>query len=162
MTLEDIYYVGQTIAVVALFLSIVFVGYQIRQNTRAIKATSHHAVTDSFNQLNALLIGDPSLGRMWRLGMAGLKNLGEDEQVSFSFMLLAYSRIFETLYYQYKNGTMEKKLYAAELRTLEWTVARPGFLEWWADNPISLSAEFRAFIDRLIAEASATPARTPQ
>jgi hypothetical protein len=28
------------------------VGLQIRQNTKAIKATSHHAITDSFNAIN--------------------------------------------------------------------------------------------------------------
>jgi hypothetical protein len=155
MTLESIYYIGQTVAVAALFLSIVFVGYQIRQNTMAIKATSHHAVTDSFNQLNSLLIGDPSLGRVWRLGIAGMKNLGEDEQVSFSFMMLAYSRVFETLFYQFKNGTMDKKLFDAELSTLKWTVGNAGFREWWAINPISLSVEYRKFIDGLIADADA-------
>lgn len=162
MTLEEIYYVGQTIAVVALFLSIIFVGYQIRHNTKAIKATSHHAVTDSFNQISSLLIGDPSLGRVWRLGLTGLKNLGEDERGSFGFMLLAYSRIFETLYYQYKNGTMDRKLYDAEVKTLEWAVACPGFREWWADNPISLSREYREFIDGLIAAATQTPPRPPE
>ena len=151
MTLESIYYVGQTIAVVALLISILFVGYQIRQNTKAIKATSHHAITDSFNQLNAILIIDPSRGRVWRLGLLGLENLEEDEQIAISFMMLSYSRIFETLYYQYKNGTMDKKLFDAELKTLTWTVSKPGFREWWANNPISLGAEYRAFIDGLIA-----------
>lgn len=160
MTLEDIYYIGQTIAVVALLISILFVGYQIRQNTKAIRATSHHAITDSFNQLNALFINDPLRGRVWRLGMQDLKNLDEDEQASFGFMLLAYSRIFETLYYQYKNGTMDKKLFDAELRTLKWTVKNSGFRQWWAENPISLSDEYRAFIDGLIANEIAASAET--
>lgn len=153
MTLENIYYIGQTIAVVALLISILFVGYQIHQNTKAIKATSHHAITDSFNQINSLLIGDPSRGRVWRLGMRGMDNLEEDEQTSYSFMMLGYSRVFETLYYQYKNGTMDKKLFDAELKTLKWTVTNPGFREWWAANPISLSDEYRAFMGGLIAEA---------
>ena len=155
MTLEEIYYIGQTVAVVALLISILFVGYQIRQNTKAIRATSHHAITDSFNQINALIIGDPKIARLWRLGMAGSSELNEDEATSFSLMALAYMRIFETLYYQYKNGTMDRKLFDAELNTLKWTAANPGFREWWRENPISLSAEYRDFINGLIAEATA-------
>jgi hypothetical protein len=155
MTLEEIYYVGQTIAVVALLISILFVGYQIRQNTKAIRATSHHAITDSFNQINALIISDPKVARLWRLGMAGSAELNEDDATSFSLMALAYMRIFETLYYQYKNGTMDKKLFDAELNTLKWTAANPGFREWWAKNPISLSNDYRDFINGLIAEATA-------
>ena len=54
--------------------------------------------------------------------MAGAEELDEDERVSVNFMLLANMRIFETLYYQYKNGTLDKKLFDAELKTLKWAV----------------------------------------
>ncbi|HBS30949.1 MAG TPA: hypothetical protein DEA40_04300 [Parvularcula sp.] len=155
MTLEEIYYVGQTIAVVALLISILFVGYQIRQNTKALKATSHHAITDSFNQINALIISDPKVARLWRLGMAGSADLSEDETTSFGLLALAYMRVFETLYYQHGNGTMERKLFEAELNTLKWAVTNPGIRAWWSANPISLSAEYRDFINGLIAEAIA-------
>jgi len=162
VSLEDIYYVGQTIAVVALLVSILFVGYQIRQNTKAIRATSHHAVTDSFNAINTLLMSDQNAARIFRLGMEGLDSLNDDERVSYSYMLLGYMRIFETLYYQYNNGTMDKKLFDAEVKTLRWSVSKPGFREWWRENPISLSAEYRAFIGGLITEATAGTGRPPE
>lgn len=86
--------------------------------------------------------------------MAGTGGLDDDERASIAMLLLAYMRIFETLYYQYNNGTLDKKLFDAELKTLKWTVTEnPGFLAWWVNNPIALSAEFRAFIDGLIRDA---------
>ena len=154
MTLEELSYLSQVLGVIAIFASLIFVGLQIRQNTRALKATSHHAVTDSFNAINNMIANDPAFARRWRLGNAGSEGLDEDERTSVSFMMLGYMRIFETLYYQYTNGTLDKKLFEAELKTLKWAVTmNPGFLAWWAANPISLSAEFRAFIDCLIREA---------
>ena len=155
MTLEDLYYVSQIVAVIGIFASLIFVGLQVRQNTKAIRATSHHAVTDSFNAINNMIANDPAFARRWRLGAAGSEELNEDERVSFGFMSLAYMRIFETLYYQYNNGTLDKKLFDAELQTLKWSLTEehPGTLAWWATNPISLSAEFRAFIDDLIRDA---------
>ncbi|MFM9864361.1 MAG: hypothetical protein ACKVRO_12210 [Micropepsaceae bacterium] len=154
MTLEQIYYISQIVAVVGIFASLIFVGLQVRQNTKALKATSHHAITDSFNAINTLIVSDPKVARLWRLGMAGAEGLDEDERVSFSFMALSYMRIFETLHYQFSNGTLDKKLFDAELKTLKWTVTEnPGFLTWWAANPIALSDEFRTFIDGLIREA---------
>ncbi len=160
MTLETFYYISQIVAVVGIFASLIFVGLQVRQNTKALKATSHHAVTDSFNAINNMIANDPAFARRWRLGNAGSEELNEDERVSFSFMALGYMRIFETLYYQYTNGTLDKKLFDAELKTLKWTVTQPGFLAWWTVNPISLSAEFRAFIDGFIRDAQKeTPPR---
>jgi len=158
MTLDTIIDLGQTLAV---FASLVFVGYQIRQHTRALKATSHHAITDSFNALNVLVYSDPRVARLQRLGLAGLGNFDEDEALQFSWLVLANMRIFETLYYQYKTGTMEEQLYEAELRTLNWLASQPGFQAWWLANPISFSTEFRAFIGGLISEAQAAVA-TPE
>jgi hypothetical protein len=155
MTLETIIDLGQTVAV---FASLVFVGYQIRQHTRALKATSHHAITDSFNALNVLVYSDPRVARIQRLGLAGLGNFDEDDALQFSWLLLANMRIFETLYYQYKTGTMEEQLYEAELRTLNWIASQPGFQAWWSANPISFSAEFRTFMGGLISEAQAAVA----
>lgn len=156
MTLEAIYYISQIVAVIGIFASLIFVGVQVRQNTKALKATSHHAVTDSFNAINNLIVNDPKVARLWRLGMAGAEGLDEDESVSFSFMMLGYMRIFETLYYQYSKGTLDKELFDEELKTLKWTVAaNPGFLAWWTVNPISLSPAFRAFINGLIRDAQA-------
>jgi hypothetical protein len=155
MTLEGIYYVSQIVAVIAIFASLVFVGVQLRQNTKALKASSHHAITDSFNAINNLVLSDPKVARIMRLTLAGSEEMDEDERVSANYMLLANMRIFETLYYQYKNGTLDKKLFDAELKTLKWVVTLPGFLAWWPVNPIALSDEFRAFIDGLIRDAQA-------
>lgn len=153
MTAADISNIAQALAAVATVLSLLFVGVQIRQNTRALKATSHHAITDSFNALNVLVYSDPRVARLQRLGLAGIGNFDEDEALQFSWLLLANFRIFETLFYQYKTGTMEEQLYEAELRTLNWIASQPGFQAWWTVNPISFSTEFRAFIDGLISEA---------
>ncbi len=154
MNLETLYYFSQIVAVIGIFASLIFVGLQVRQNTKALRATSHHAVTDSFNAINNMMANDPAFARRWRLSLAGDDGLDEDERVSVSFMRLAYMRIFETIYYQYKNGTLDRKLFDAELMTLKWTVTQhPGFRTWWATNPISLSTEFRTFIDGLIRDA---------
>ena len=153
MTIETIYYLSQIVAVIGIFASLIFVGLQVRQNTKAIKATSHHAITDSFNAINTLIISDQRAARVWRLGMAGAEGLDEDERTSFNFMMLGYMRIFETLYYQHSNGTLDKKLFDEELETLKWSVTQPGFRAWWPSNPLSLSAEFRAFINGLIRDA---------
>lgn len=161
MTLDEINTAAQTVGVLAVLASLIFVGVQIRQNTLALKANSHHAVTDSFNAINVVLMSDQNAARVWRLGLAGLDNLDEDERMSFAYMALGYMRIFETLHYQFSTGVLEPKLFEAELGTLKWAFTLPGIRAWWADNPISLSTEFRAFIDGLIREAQATSGYAP-
>jgi hypothetical protein len=66
------------------------------------------------------------------------------------FLRLMYMRVFETIFYQRKVGTMEEKLYQAEEKTLMWALALPGHRNWWASNPISFSDEFREYTTELI------------
>ncbi len=48
MSLETIYYIGQTIAVLALIVSLFFAGVQIHQNTEQSKAAAADAAHRSF------------------------------------------------------------------------------------------------------------------
>jgi hypothetical protein len=150
MTFAEISDLSQALGLVAVIVSLIFVAYQIRQHTRALKANSHHAVTNSFNAMHALIINDKKVARVYRLGMEGSELLDEDERLSFSFMLLGYMRIFETIHYQYITGCLEPKLFEAELNSLKYVVTAPGFLAWWPANPITLSPEYFAFVSELI------------
>lgn len=49
MGLEQLYYIAEIVGVVAIVLSLLFVGVQLRQNTLATRAASHHAITDVMN-----------------------------------------------------------------------------------------------------------------
>ena len=138
--------IGEIVGAVAVVVTLAYLAVQIRQNTKAVKATSHHAITDSFNSISVLIAQDPKVGRLWRLGNEDLSNLTDDEQVSHAFLMLAYMRVFETLYYQRKIGTMEEQLFAAEEQTLRWVLTQPGFLAWWESNPISFSVEYRDYV----------------
>lgn len=156
MTLENIYYITQIIAVVAVVASLIFVGLQVRQdaeqtrlNTRALKATSHHAISDSFNHLNTTLATNPDLARIWGAGLQGFDQLDREELTAFHSMLLAYVRIFETLYFQSENGTMAKELWEAEKRPLKFMFAMPGVQQWWALPLLPFSDAFRAEVEAL-------------
>ncbi|MBL4618243.1 MAG: hypothetical protein JKY46_11160 [Robiginitomaculum sp.] len=52
MTLESIYFISQIVAVIVILASLIFVGLQIRQNNKALKATPPHLITDNFSQIN--------------------------------------------------------------------------------------------------------------
>jgi hypothetical protein len=90
--------------VLAIVGSLGFVGYQIRRKRRALRATAHQAVSDSFSAINRLIASDPGIARLRRVGLSGLDTLDDDEPTSFGFIALAHMRIFEMLHYQSLTG----------------------------------------------------------
>jgi hypothetical protein len=75
MNLEEIYYISQIVAVVGILGSLIFVGVQIRQNTRATRAASHNAVSNSLNEINRMFAENADLTKLWLTGMADRKAL---------------------------------------------------------------------------------------
>ncbi|MEO1476911.1 MAG: hypothetical protein AAFS13_11080 [Pseudomonadota bacterium] len=64
--------------------------------------------------------------------------------------MIAYVRVFETLYFQVQNGTMPAELWEGEKTALAGLFASKGAREWWAAPLLPFSAAFRAEVDTLI------------
>ena len=150
MTLDQLGNIGELVGGAAVVVSLIYLAIQIRQNTRAVRAASFHAVTDSFNLLNTTIAHDESLARIFRLGSEDLGKLNDDERVRFNFLFLGALRVFETLYYQNKGGTGDPALWIAETSTMIALLTTPGGREWWESNPLSLTPAFRMFVETKI------------
>ena len=149
MTLEDIYYISQIIAVVAIFGSLIFVGIQIRQNTRATRAASHNAVSNALNEINRMFAENADLTRIWLAGNADRRTLNPEERWRFDSLCRAYMHVCETMYVQASLGTGDKGVMLAEEDGIKAVFASPGSREWWSENPYGFSKKFRSYIARL-------------
>ena len=75
MTIENISNIAQALAAVATVVSLLFVGVQIRQNTRATRAAAHHNVSNSLNELNLLFAENSDMTKIFVAGMQDRKAL---------------------------------------------------------------------------------------
>ena len=153
MDIMELGAIGELVGGVAVIGSLIYVGLQIRHNTTATKAASHHAVTDSFNAINVVLAREPLLADLWRRGREDRASLDESEQIQFDMFQLSVFRIFETIFYQSRAGTGERRLLTAEERGLRAVLTTfPGIQAWWRDNPYSFDQEFRDYVDSFLPE----------
>ncbi len=152
MTLESINYVGQTIAAVAVVVSLLFVGVQIRNNTSATKAASHGAVSTALNEINRMFAENADVTKIWLSGMNDRQALTQEERWRFDATARAYFHVCETMFIQARLGAGDKGVMMAEESGIKTVLASHGVKEWWAENPFGFCAEFRAHIDTLAAE----------
>jgi hypothetical protein len=152
MNWEALGAIGEIVGAVAVVVTLGYLAVQIRQNTRSVRAASHHAVADSFNRINAVIGADTSVGRIVRIGRTGLGNVTEDEQVSLGFLYLSFFRVFETVYYQYEMGTADEHSFQSVERSLNAALSYPGIREWWLVNLYAFTPGFRSHVDQVIRE----------
>ncbi len=155
MTLGQLGSLGEFLAAIATLATLIYLALQIRQNTRATQAASHHAITDSMNQGNLSITRDAEVSRIWVTGNADRGALSEEERARYDMLLLSYFHVFHTLHYQAKVGAGARELFLAEERGLAHLFTLPGIREWWKANPYAFTSELRSYIETFPSETPA-------
>jgi len=151
MTLAEISQISQTVGSAAVVASLIFVGVQLRQNTKATQASSHHAVSEALNRINLLWARNGDLARIWLLGMQDRGTLTPEERWRFDSTLRAYLHVCETMYMQAALGAGDSGIVIAEENGIKSVFSSAGVKEWWRENPFGFSPEFRNYVGKVIA-----------
>lgn len=112
VTLEDIYYVAQTIAVFLLLVSVVFVGIQIRQNTRATRAASAYDTMKTWGLYNHEYVLNPeSLGVVSRVfdQSKTINDFNDLEQAQITSFARSLIQLWTSQYILYKEGSLPQE-----------------------------------------------------
>ena len=153
MNLVDISQISQTLGSAAVVASLIFVGFQIRQNTKATRAESHHAVSEALNQVNLLWARNGDAARIWLSGTNDRRSLTPQDQWRFDSMMRAYLHVCETMHTQAALGAGDSGIVVAEANGIKTVFSSAGVREWWEENPFGFSPEFRQYVERLINRA---------
>ena len=156
MTLENIFYLSQSIASVAVVGSLIYVGLQVRYAERSQRGLMQQARADRTSQAS-LAVADPELARIWLKGGAGDTDLTPVEFTQW--MLLARSAFLsgEDSILQYKAGLISKQTYDTYVAGARFFLARPGFRAAWKLSRLQFGPEFRAFTDSILSEVPVAP-----
>lgn len=126
MSLENIYYIGQTIAVAAIIASLLFVGFQVRQNTRHARAQIQSARVD---RLMAQMIGfsDADKCAAYIRGNGGDATPEAIADRQFYMQCLAQSGTMLDVFTQYRDGLLNEEQFNLVKATYRRWLRQPGF-----------------------------------
>jgi hypothetical protein len=102
---------------VGVLFGLLFVGYEIRQNTVQLRAESSQAITESVNALNAGMYSDPELAEILIRGTEDLGALDSVERARFDAYQFARLNIAEYALDLEREGVSD-----LNFRYVEWTV----------------------------------------
>ena len=154
MTLVDLANVGQVVGALAVFASLVFVGLQVRQNTKAARATALQMNADYWLSYFALL-ADKQLSEVYSKGALGREELEGSQFGQFFFLCRATFMGCENQHHQYLSGLLDDDAYRGYEATIrEQIAAFPGIRAMWQLVKHTYGTEFVTFLDAQIAATS--------
>lgn len=121
--------VAESIGIIALILSLIFVGLEVRQNTRALQGGTVQAAADL--QIEMILRGmeDPVIQSTWGALESGqpIEEFTAEEQMKLGWFFAALTNLEENRFRQIQLETADEEM----LGLVNNYLAFPGFQQWW-------------------------------
>lgn len=149
MTLEQASFVAQIVSAIAVIASLIFVGFQLRRATSAIRATSSQAHSSLYTDLVQSIIDNADFARSWSIGITDPKSLSEAEWVRFVAYASALFRLYESSRVQWLNGRLDDEHWHTIERQAADFGHLPGLRLAWQLRGHWFSPEFRAWFEGL-------------
>ena len=147
LTLENVYFIGQTIAAIAVVISLVYVGLQVQQNTNATQMAAAQSTVEMYNTFTSDLCSSSELSDLWRRGLRNFNDLKDTEKVRFSALAGQSMKVFESAHLQWNRGALDDDLWKG-LSFASCDVAnQPGLKQWWSFRKQWYGDAFQKFVD---------------
>ena len=96
----------ETIGLLGVVASLVFVGMEIHGNTVASQAAAYQAIGVATAEMHLALAQDPAMERLLTNDRAALAEMSDLERLQIRRVMLAWLRMGETVYLQVESGLL--------------------------------------------------------
>lgn len=132
----------EIVATIGVILSLLFVGYEIRQNTAVARGQARHDLA-ALNQEWLLALGQDAeyeslWYRFWELGEGTAENPGAiltpDEKRRAWYIMTMHLRRLENVFFQFREGLVDESALASYGFASVFLFQRPQFAVYWYEQ----------------------------
>lgn len=144
---------AELVGATGVIASLIFVGFQVRQNTRSVRAATYDSLVRSNGQWLDSIIQDAHLASGFEHVVESWDTVDEADRPRLMYLMTQLFRHWENAFFQHRQGTLETTLWETWEAIILSYFHQPGVQQWWQLRRHAYSLEFRDFL-----EASTPPA----
>jgi hypothetical protein len=154
MSLADLASLASFVSSIAVLVSLLFVGLQIRQSNRNQRSLMQQGRSARNVDLLSRLT-DPKLSEIMLRINNGETLPDAEYYVLYGYMASVFWS-YEDSFFQFRSGTLDAKSWASDVATLKRLLSRPAYRAVWRAVRDAIDEEYGSFLDGLAAEARQT------
>ncbi len=147
MNIESMANYADVISGIAVIVSLIYVGVQIRRNTKSSQSQANQSAHESLATVSLEVAKDRDFSNLTRKGMIAFDELTEEEKFQFILLMVTVFRRFENIFYQYQKGFLEKELWGGYKQSMLLYFHTSGGQAFWKVRSEHFSGLFRAYLD---------------
>ena len=138
--------ISEIIGSIGIIITLIFLVLQMRENTRAIKASTRQAARDAEAQTVATTIDHPSTILSWTK-----PELTDEELIQYIFWMIGYFRNRENDWLQFQRGVMDEASWNRYLSALTGLLNHERNRNWWINyGTTGFNPEFVEQVNRIM------------
>jgi len=140
----------EALSVAAVVLSLIFVGLEVNESTRATRSATAAETTATIAEWYTALSGDQQVSTVLRRFITDPQSLTVDEQYQAIMNLHALMLILQSSFYLEEEGTLSPQIRRSLTQAI---TSEPGVRFYWEQRkPIFVNEDFIAFIEQTLAD----------
>ena len=140
----------EALSVVAVVLSLIFVGLEVNESTRATRSATAAETTAIIAEWYMSLGSDPQASSVLRRFITDPQSVTLEEQFQAVMNLHALMLILQSSFYLEEEGTLSPQIHRSMTKAM---TSEPGVRYYWEQRkPIFVNENFIAFIEQLLAD----------
>ena len=145
--LQDLSNASQVVGAIAVVASLIYVGLQLRQNTRQLQREEHNATQAQWQTIRLTLAGDREVAQLWVAGLGG-EALDAAQRLRFESLFSEHTWATFHIWDRTQAGIFEPNEFerGAAPPLARW-LCTPGGAPWWAKTKVHYAPGFVREVD---------------
>ncbi len=149
--LDRIHKIGELVAAIAVVISLLFVGIEIKQNNNIQRQQATRSLSRDWSDATAAF-QDPELACLFvRLGNEREK-LTAQEATQIEAVIWRIYKVYEELQYQHEQGMIDESVWNGFRQLIAAEMSFESYRVWWLGYQKTFSPRFRKYMDKMVAE----------
>ena len=148
--LEDLGNLGDFIGGLAVVVTLLYLTFQIRQNTASVRAATLQSAAQANAELLERFASDPELLRIYQAGTRDFESLSPDDQLRFASVMGSLLHRVEGMVGQLHSGLLPPEAVEGGANRLRGAFALPGTRAWWERGKHVFNARLQTWVEEEI------------
>jgi len=151
VTLENMFYLSQTVAAFAIVGSLLFVAVEVRGSNQVNRHRAIEELLEDYRGVRMSIATNDDLARAWLSGLHNFEGLDPLDKVRFSLTADLFFHTHESIYMHYKGGRITRAMYEPQKANIADFLRYPGLQTVWALRKRYFHVGFQSHVEETIA-----------
>jgi hypothetical protein len=145
--------VADTAAAFGVIGSLIFVGFQVRQNSAGLRHTAVQAQMSVYQDLFSNILDSGEMAEIWFQGLQRPEAVDGSRRTRYFVMGGKMLRTFQGMHWQWERGVLDDGLFRSMTALIADLAVAPGWQHLWQERRHQFDASFQKFMDAMHAES---------